>query len=470
MVMSEDSDFIWSSRVDRAWGGGDLGAVFGETPVSPTPWGWASRRRSHADYDTVLVRQLLAGPPVLVDVDPRGLRATQPSVTRPGVSYYLTPRYERTGRTYADYDRASNRFPVVYRREDGERLIISGHHRAAAALIQGKPLAARTVTGPWGPPRDAATSASASASVPARPQDVAPPGTVCVTPLLTAGEPPRWDPDTTDRVETSDWMAAVQALHAGRRCHLIGTDWERSAAGDTQGVLIQLDLNPVDAAAQCRFARTGSLHRGSVRVDATGLTTADAAVRNRIRELSVHLRCGMIRGPLTMGSHPNDARLDRWQSCRCEDEPEEWPGCDVSRVFDLCILCLRGFAGGVSRWSWHGCRNCLEVNRAVGRLLGGAPIALGRHSIMNGRAIPFAGDPAEIALARKAFEHLVTQWDGLSNWKSREFRRLADSQAWGTEYDVPLRTWQDNFWPSPETSHDAFLRYTGIDPTMFTDN
>jgi len=75
---------------------------------------------------------------VLEEVDPRDLRATQPSVTREGVSYYLTPRYKRTGQTFADYHRVVNRFPVIYQREDGEQLIISGHHRAAVALLEGK--------------------------------------------------------------------------------------------------------------------------------------------------------------------------------------------------------------------------------------------------------------------------------------------------------------------------------------------
>ena len=71
------------------------------------------------------------------------------------------------------------------------------------------------------------------------------------------------------------------------------------------------------------------------------LSATDAALRERITELSVHIPCSDLRGPVH----------GRWQSCRDEDSPEKWEGCDVSREYDLCIVCFRATAGGTSRWA-----------------------------------------------------------------------------------------------------------------------
>ncbi|EUA20568.1 hypothetical protein I552_6791 [Mycobacterium xenopi 3993] len=91
----------------------------------------------------------------------------------------------------------------------------------------------------------------------------------------------------------------------------------------------------------------------------------------------MHIPCGGLRGPVG----------GRWQSCRHENAPERWEGCDVSRAKDLCIICFRATAGGTSRWSWLACENCRRVNAAIARLepeYGERPFALGRHSLMNG--------------------------------------------------------------------------------------
>jgi hypothetical protein len=78
------------------------------------------------------------------------------------------------------------------------------------------------------------------------------------------------------------------------------------------------------------------------------LSATDAALRERITELSVHIPCGRLRGPVQ--------RRGRWQSCPDEDSPERWEDCDVSRTRDLCIVCFKGTAGGISRWAWLGAR------------------------------------------------------------------------------------------------------------------
>lgn len=144
-----------STRLERAWGAGHESALFGDGPLTSGPWQQAGRRKDLRDFDSALVQAVVNAPEHhhMQDVDPRILRATQGSLIRPGLRHYLGDRYERTGETYADMHLAGNRRPIVYRREDGQHLILSGHHRAAAALLQGRPLQAVVVSGPWGPPR-----------------------------------------------------------------------------------------------------------------------------------------------------------------------------------------------------------------------------------------------------------------------------------------------------------------------------
>jgi hypothetical protein len=130
----------------------------GSFDVRPAPWPSASKERHRKDWDSDAVRSLLREPPELSEVDPRELHASQRSITRQGLNYYMADDYRKTGETYADKGREANRFPVVYKREPGktgrpENVILTGHHRAAAALAKGEPLRARIVEGPWGKPR-----------------------------------------------------------------------------------------------------------------------------------------------------------------------------------------------------------------------------------------------------------------------------------------------------------------------------
>lgn len=81
----------------------------------------------------------------LTEVDPRGLVATQPMVTRAGMEHYLT---DTTGALYSDEHQVSNQFPAIFEDQaSGERHILTGHHRATAALLKGEPLTARLVRG-----------------------------------------------------------------------------------------------------------------------------------------------------------------------------------------------------------------------------------------------------------------------------------------------------------------------------------
>lgn len=125
------------------------------------PWPSASRLKHYEDYDNSLVQEALRRPPQLREIDPVDLHSTQNSIIRHHVEHYLSGEYEKTGQTSQHDYSVGNRFPVIYRREpspinpssESQNMILAGHHRAAAALVQGRPLRAIYLEGPWGPPR-----------------------------------------------------------------------------------------------------------------------------------------------------------------------------------------------------------------------------------------------------------------------------------------------------------------------------
>lgn len=129
----------------------------GSAPITTVPFPRASRRKNQSPWEEGKVHEALRQPPQPVEVDPRTLHASQPMVTSEGVKHYMSGEYERTGRTFADQHVAGNRMPVVYERENTQgvktNVILSGHHRAAAALVQGKNLRAIVVKGGWGAKR-----------------------------------------------------------------------------------------------------------------------------------------------------------------------------------------------------------------------------------------------------------------------------------------------------------------------------
>lgn len=121
--------------------------LFHGTAKVLVPWQQSSRLKHQPLYDTDAVRALLTGPQHVVPIDPTELRATQPFITRAGVAYYLTRVYELTGTTYADQHSRANRFPIISTSPNGQRVILSGHHRCAAALLRGQPVWARSTPG-----------------------------------------------------------------------------------------------------------------------------------------------------------------------------------------------------------------------------------------------------------------------------------------------------------------------------------
>jgi hypothetical protein len=191
------------------------------------------------------------------------------------------------------------------------------------------------------------------------------------------------------------------------------------------------------------------------------LSATDAALRGRITELSVHVPCGGLRGPLQGKGLGYRGLPVRWQSCWDEDFPEEWEGCDVSREDDLCIICFRATAGGRSRWAWLACADCRAANKALESAWGFRPFALGRHSLMNGIGVR-GGSPPDVQDAQIARLAAFLRGDGrLREWKTQEYSRLAS--RFDPLGDIPLRVWQQEWVPGRSASWDAFSRLTGIE-------
>lgn len=132
-----------------------LDAMFpGQTPTAIVPFPSASQRKGKRLYnqEAVTAELNLPGRTRTVDIDPRILSGSQPGVTRAGVEYYTGGEYERSGRTFAEQHNVGNQFPFVVSKrrpvvhEGGpshEHVIISGHHRASAALLRGERLRTR---------------------------------------------------------------------------------------------------------------------------------------------------------------------------------------------------------------------------------------------------------------------------------------------------------------------------------------
>lgn len=149
------------NRAERAYGSGDVSKISGASgsPLITPPWNSASGYKGRPLYDKARVREALVSRQGTEKVDPRYLRATQPHLVRAALNHYLTGHED----LYADEHNAGNKTPVVYARNnrdgnpdmpnwwtDEDHIILSGHHRAAAALLRGEQFNAIVVRGPHG--------------------------------------------------------------------------------------------------------------------------------------------------------------------------------------------------------------------------------------------------------------------------------------------------------------------------------
>ncbi len=157
-----------------------------------------------------------------------------------------------------------------------------------------------------------------------------------------------------------------------------------------------------------------------------------------------------------------------WQGCSCLPGPE-WEDSDVSEENALCVLCVRGLAGGPSRWTSLACPPCRAWEQAVQARLGGALLALERHSIANGVAVDLNALPETQERQTLALMAQFAGWKGLYAWTEAEVHRLAAQAGWADRSAVPYAEWLQRFPTSSEVSRDAYLRLRGVDPKWVVD-
>lgn len=76
-----------TERIDTLRGAGDVDVLFSGELTRPTPWASAGRSKLYRDADPNALAAAIDCAPMLGEIDPRDLRATQPSVTRSSVAY-----------------------------------------------------------------------------------------------------------------------------------------------------------------------------------------------------------------------------------------------------------------------------------------------------------------------------------------------------------------------------------------------
>ena len=121
-----------------------LDDYFKGAPKTVAPWPRAGKRKGEHYLSEAAASRLLSASPRLREFDPASLHATQPWVLASHTRYYLTGEWELTGRTSADMDQRLNRYPLILDR-NGKLIILTGHHRSLAALIEGRAVLARLV-------------------------------------------------------------------------------------------------------------------------------------------------------------------------------------------------------------------------------------------------------------------------------------------------------------------------------------
>jgi hypothetical protein len=140
----------------KHWGGG-MESLFPEGSAGKTtpPFPAAGRSKRQSPYDQELVHKTLAGSPGTEAIDPRSLHSTQSWVTREATAHYMKPENRAKGTLFADQHDPGNQHPVIYSRHEGEgreptHMLLSGHHRATAALLQGRQFTGIRIEGGWG--------------------------------------------------------------------------------------------------------------------------------------------------------------------------------------------------------------------------------------------------------------------------------------------------------------------------------
>ena len=131
------------------------------------------------------------------------------------------------------------------------------------------------------------------------------------------------------------------------------------------------------------------------------------------------------------------------QRCRCEPY-QSIPGLDCPSGYHLCYICSVRVAGGTSRWSHEACLICLDANKSLRKEKICLP--LGRHSIMNGLAIP-------INISKERLDELAGEMVGFINVmtllgelaKQRTITMFQTQGKWATVQFIPIEAWEMTF-------------------------
>jgi hypothetical protein len=132
------------------------------------------------------------------------------------------------------------------------------------------------------------------------------------------------------------------------------------------------------------------------------------------------------------------------QRCSCE-KYKSYSEVDCPSGYHLCDICAASLAGGTSRYSWNACELCLKFNRKIGTDYG-VNLPLGRHSIMNGIAIPFNISKEQQDGAIKQLLDSLDVSSSISDWGIFQARVLYKSvPMWKTESHILLSKWEAKF-------------------------
>ena len=102
-------------------------------------------------------------------------------------------------------------------------------------------------------------------------------------------------------------------------------------------------------------------------------------------------------------------------------------------------------AGGTGRYSWSVCEVCLKFNRSLGGKYG-ASLPLGRHSIMNGIAIPIHATGSEQEEGITEMLNFLDKAQSLTDWGDLQARTLFESvPMWRKEPFIQLKRWEEKF-------------------------
>ncbi|MFZ4434776.1 MAG: hypothetical protein ACOYOQ_16415 [Microthrixaceae bacterium] len=264
---------------------------------------------------------------------------------RQHVEYYTTGEWERTGRTSADQDKASNLYPVVVIDHLGRHVIKAGHHRATAALLEGRPLLARVF--------------------PSKPDTA-----VAVLPHLLVGRSSR-----IPHVFCRDASDALDVVRSGRVA-LINEPGIATVAALT----LSPDLPPhrlPEGPSGPMDSVTIAWATGQRPVDVTGgfqlcttcsgLRACPCPIRGYCED---HCRCEGVIPP------PDETLEDREHSLRCH----------------LCQICGLEVVQGHIKYRFVVCERCRPEVHVFNRSVGRKVILQGVHSLVNGGPL-LQGDP-----------------------------------------------------------------------------